>query len=606
MNFAISTRLVVPSYTGAIMNIRRSSDNVTQDFYSDAQQTYLTTGPNNTGQSYAIWIGANTGYITKMYDQGGKNHCTNTTNSAQPTLSLYNGKYVMQFIRANSTCLNITIPCQPNTVFSHFYNTDVIEAGQYIYAIITTSEQYELRFNFYNYTTVSIDTIANINLSPKVDQYDWYYTGTGNKISYVNNINSSVLSLNWAILSTSVQTPTWLNNSRFNRIGTSNYSQTLRGFNGYMTEMICHNTEMSSLDMQQYYADQLILTQNAVHTTSVPNSYSLNTTYYPFQVKGIWNELVMQTKRNISFTYTFEYTGPSNSGYFYISVDDFAWIFINGGGPTHIPFGSWTMNNRKGISGAMPIINGINTIEIIAYNYDINNPNYLTGAAACFAAFYDRHETLIAYTSNEWKTKIVNTINQTSLFADPIVGGLWVTTYSFTEDEGYYAPLINGQQNTIQTPNYYSNISKLTPISSQVISNFTSSSTVNPLINVNTTLWGFKAVGYFVPNATGIWTFTMNGDDVAQIWIGVSSTNPTAIDQLTTPNLTCFNQTKTFTVSVTINVKYPILIYMGNGKPYDINNGINPNKFALSVTNPSAVSVALSTVFYYLNCAPTY
>lgn len=602
MNFAISTRLVVPSYTGAIMNIRRSSDSETKDFYSDAQQTYLTSGPNNTGQTYADWIGANTGYIKTMYDQSGKlNHCGNTTNSAQPTLSFYNGKYVMQFTRANSTCLNITTPCQPNTVFTHFYNTDVISTGQYVSGIITpTGSDYDLRFNFYNYTTLTIDTTANINLPPKVNESDWYYSGTGNKLSYVNNINSSVLSLNWAILSTSVQTPTWFNNnSKFTRIGTSNYSTTLRGLNGYMTEMICHNTEMSALDMQHYYADQLILTQNALETTNKAD-YSFNATYYPSQVKGIWNELGMLTKRNISFTYTFNYTGADNSGTFYLSVDDFAWIIINGGAPTVVPYASWT--NGIGITGAMPIINGINTIEIIAYNYDVNNPNSLTGQAACFASFFDSN-TLIAYTSNQWKTKIVNTIDQTSLFADPIQGGLWVTTYSFTENEGYYS-IINGQ-NTIKTPNYYSNIPNTKPVSGQVISNFSSSSSINPLINANCNLWGFKAVGYFVPNYTGTWTFTMFGDDIAQIWIGVSGTNPTSINQLSTPNASCFNQSKTFDVSVTNNVKYPILIYMGNSQG---NNAINPNGFSLTVTNASVTPtlVSLSTVFYYLNCPPTY
>jgi hypothetical protein len=130
---------------------------------------------------------------------------------------------------------------------------------------------------------------------------------------------------------------------------------------------------------------------------------------------------------------------------------------------------------------------------------------------------------------------------------------------------------------------------------------------MNPLVNVNTTLWGFKAVGYFVPNALGIWTFSMRGDDIAQIWIGVSNKNPVSINQLSTPNSTSYNSTRTFTVDVKANTSYPILIYMGNSKYYsDANTGINANKFLLSVTNPSAVSVTLSEVFYYLNCPPTY
>jgi hypothetical protein len=99
----------------------------------------------------------------------------------------------------------------------------------------------------------------------------------------------------------------------------------------------------------------------------------------------------------------------------------------------------------------------------------------------------------------------------------------------------------------------------------------------------------------------------MRGDDIAQIWIGVSSTNPVVINPLTTPTSTSYNVTQTFTVSVTINLQYPILIYMGNsGSYYDSNNGINPNSFSLSVKNPSNANVTLSTVFYYLNCPLTY
>ena len=590
INFAISTRLVVPSYTGPIMNIRRSSDSVTQDFYSDAQQTYLTTGPNNTGQTYLSWIFSTTGYITKMYDQSGKsNHCANTTNSAQPALSLYNGKYVMQYSRANSTCLNITTPCQPNTIFSHFYNIDVSAAtpGDNIYSIITTPIDYQLRF-----VVPGTNSYGNFAY---VGGADWYVYSTGNKNAYVNNYPSTISGFNWNIIALSVENNNMTQS--FNRVGTDGNNAT-RGLNGYMTEMICHNTEMSALDMQQYYADQLILTQYALESTRTTTNYSLNTTYYPSQVKGIWNDLTTPSKINISFTYTFNYTGSTNTGTFYVAVDDFAWIFINGGAPTFAPYENWNLNNNKGVTGAMPIINGLNTIEIIAYNYNPNNPNVLSGPAALFGAFYDSNNNLIAYTSKEWKTQIVNTVNQTSVFASPIVGGLWVTTYSFTENEGYY----NGAQaNTIQTPNYYSYIQKLKPVSTQVVSTFSGTSTINPLVNGNTTTWGFKAVGYFVPNSTGTWTFTMVADDVAQIWIGVSATNPTTINQLTTPNLTCFNETKTFTVSVTANVQYPILIYMGNGLS---KNGINPNGFALSVTNPSSVSVALSTVFYYLNCPP--
>ena len=582
MSFGISTRLIVSTYSGPIMNIRRSSDNATSDFYSDKQQTYLTTGANNTGTTYASWIGANTGYITNMYDQSGKgNHCGNTTSSAQPKLSLYNGKYVMQYIRANATCLNITVPCGPNTIFSHFYATD---SGYN--TIITTPTDYEMRLLYNgNYGDINSGNGA-----------DWYFSSTGNKTCYINNTNSTKISLAWNTFCTSVQIPytiAW--GQLFNRVGTDGWSPIDRGLNGYMTEMICHNIEMSAIDMQHYYADQLILTQNAFNV-NVPSAtnYALNSANYPSQVKGIWNTVGADVSApgsiNISFTYTFNYTGSTNSGTFYVSVDDTAWLFINGGAPTFIPTFSWNIAGKNGITGSMPIINGINTIEIIGYNIGSN--------AACFGAFYDSNNTLIAYTNTDWKTKIVNTINQTSLVADPIAGGLWVTTYAF-KNTWFFPP----GKSSIQPPNYFSNITNLNPVSRQLVSDFSSLGAMKLLVNSNTytSAWGFKAVGYFVPDESGQWTFSVAADDVAQVWIGVSSTNAVSINQLSNPNVTCWwdNSPQTFSVTVTSGVKYPILIYMGNSP-----GTINPGSFSISVSNPNYKT--LSNIFHYMNCAPTY
>jgi len=244
----------------------------------------------------------------------------------------------------------------------------------------------------------------------------------------------------------------------------------------------------------------------------------------------------------------------------------------------------------------MPIINGINTIEMIVYNYDTNQPNALSGGAGSFGAFYDSSNNLIAYTNTDWKCKIVNTHNQTSLFADPITGGLWVTTYVFKNT--WFFP--SGKPST-QPLNYFSNITKLNPVSSQLVSDFSSLATMKLPANTRSSGWGFKAVGYFVPTSSGEWTFSVTADDVAQVWIGVSSTNAVSINQFSNPNVTSWwdNSPQTFSVTVTSGVKYPILIYMGNSP-----GTINPGSFSISVTIPT--SITLSNVFHYLNCPPTY
>jgi hypothetical protein len=78
------------TYTGPIMTIRRSSDDVTVDFYSDNPGN-LGTAVGGTGTSLATWLGANTAYVTKWWDQSGVgNHATQTSTVSQPIFDLAN------------------------------------------------------------------------------------------------------------------------------------------------------------------------------------------------------------------------------------------------------------------------------------------------------------------------------------------------------------------------------------------------------------------------------------------------------------------------------------------------------------------------------------
>lgn len=132
----------------------------------------------------------------------------------QPGIALVNGKYVVQWQKANSTVLTITNPVQPNnSVFCQFYNTNSSYA-----TIITTQYDYEIRFGGSNGITVLGDQ----------NNGDWFYCGSGTKISYINGVsNMGTFSLStWTCLCYCVQTPTWSNSqtsnnsSSFNRIGT--------------------------------------------------------------------------------------------------------------------------------------------------------------------------------------------------------------------------------------------------------------------------------------------------------------------------------------------------------------------------------------------------
>lgn len=70
---AYSVRKLFDSYTGPQLKIRRSSDNLVQDFYFNK---------NGVSAEYEAWIGGSTATIVKWYDQSGKgNHGTSVNGN---------------------------------------------------------------------------------------------------------------------------------------------------------------------------------------------------------------------------------------------------------------------------------------------------------------------------------------------------------------------------------------------------------------------------------------------------------------------------------------------------------------------------------------------
>jgi hypothetical protein len=251
-NVIFSCRRINPFYAGAILTIRRSSDGATSDFYTDFMQSFLTTAVNGGGSSLATWLNGATGYVYRWYDQSGNgNHAVNSSNNTtQPNMALVNGRWVIQFQNANATLLTITTGIQPNTIFCHYYNTNNSYA-----TILSTLYDYEQRFGGGNGVTVLGDTNGG----------DWYYSGTmngGTNYSYNNGVSSTTVLLNaWNYLTLSLTTPQWITgqtsgfSSSFSRIGYDGASY-LRSINGYMTELICHNTPMGTTDITNFYQNR--------------------------------------------------------------------------------------------------------------------------------------------------------------------------------------------------------------------------------------------------------------------------------------------------------------------------------------------------------------
>ena len=81
-----------PSGTAKAVNVRRSTDNVTQDFYADRLGNLLTAPV--TGQTLSSWLGGATGYVATWYDQSGKgNNATQSTPASQPQINLATSPY---------------------------------------------------------------------------------------------------------------------------------------------------------------------------------------------------------------------------------------------------------------------------------------------------------------------------------------------------------------------------------------------------------------------------------------------------------------------------------------------------------------------------------
>lgn len=235
--YSYSVRVVIPGYSGPVFRLRRSTDSATSDFYTDGYQTYLTTGANNTGTSFASWIGAGTAYVTILYDQSGKgNNAIQNTTTSQPTISLRNNmgvsKYVLYF---DYQFMVISTPQKILAVLCQYYNTSNYGT------ILGTDQDYSVRL-------WTMPTGGTVN-------YDWYESGGGAKYVYNNGVSVTSLTKNtWNSLASSVTTYPTIN-IPFNYIVKSYSNDPLAG---YMTELNGYNTPMPTTDVDRFYRNRLL------------------------------------------------------------------------------------------------------------------------------------------------------------------------------------------------------------------------------------------------------------------------------------------------------------------------------------------------------------
>jgi len=131
---AFGLRLLRSDYLGAVINVRRGSDNATLDFYADSKGNVGTT-LYGTGTTLLTWLAGSIGYITRWYDQSGNGRdVIQATNANQPKIgtpildtmstsgkSAATGVYTLY--RANSTYTGATIKLRRSSdnAVSDFY-----------------------------------------------------------------------------------------------------------------------------------------------------------------------------------------------------------------------------------------------------------------------------------------------------------------------------------------------------------------------------------------------------------------------------------------------------------------------------------------------------
>lgn len=146
----LSTRLLTAAYTGFTMNLRRSSDNATKQFYSDK----FGNIDDHAGVTLAQWLNGATAYVIYLYDQTGNNrHAYQSTNTLQPSLTADAqdpSKYHVNF-NANAAFLTVDSLLPIATVsLNAIYVAEVSPAAGGIYGCIfhrgnSTGCQYEPR-----------------------------------------------------------------------------------------------------------------------------------------------------------------------------------------------------------------------------------------------------------------------------------------------------------------------------------------------------------------------------------------------------------------------------------------------------------------------------
>ena len=233
---AYSVRLLKSDYTGALVTIRRSSDNAEKDFYPDSNFELSLSSEDGASTSLSSWIGSDNGFIVTWYDQSGNNNnATNAAASTQPQL-LNAGAFITMSGKPTgqgntARLLNISTPLTGVSAFSMYITGGNSTTGR----MVADNNS----FNHFIEGGVSsnrIRVVSVVNLSSRIFQNNsiisWDRNGA-NATVYENN----VLNTSTASMGTS--------NAEFGQIFNVN-SSGANGTDGQISEVVIWDSDQSA------------------------------------------------------------------------------------------------------------------------------------------------------------------------------------------------------------------------------------------------------------------------------------------------------------------------------------------------------------------------
>jgi hypothetical protein len=255
-----STRALVSTYTGPVVQVRRNSDNTTYNFIADIYGN-LSNVQNST--TIGAFLNATTGNVATWYDQSGiGNHFTQATAVSQPQLVLNSGQWVLWFNRDASPTFyaSMTTASSITGVMTILYNYNVSTSFNPYTTLLGQNG-----FDNKGFRLTSLNVFADATGGNRAGSD---FLGTNGSYCYLNNSYGQMVDEglgtrtgNQGLFTASVWNQVIATQGRqsfsspyFNSINSPNSSLLARTAYGFLSEMMLFSAPINSADAQTLWA----------------------------------------------------------------------------------------------------------------------------------------------------------------------------------------------------------------------------------------------------------------------------------------------------------------------------------------------------------------